>query len=38
MEIERKFLLSKDVDVTGLEYNDIVQGAITIEKRRIMSA
>ena len=31
MEIERKFLLSKDVDVSGLEYNDIVQGYVSLE-------
>ena len=31
MEIERKFLIEKDIDLSGLEYRDIVQGYICLD-------
>jgi len=31
MEIERKFLIEGEVDLTALEYDDIVQGYVSIE-------
>ena len=31
MEIERKFLIEKDIDLSGLEYRDIIQGYICLD-------
>lgn len=31
MEIERKFLIEKDIDLSGLEFRDIVQGYICLD-------